>query len=507
MGRIFANIGQKAVQTWRGSSTRLALLAVILFLFFDFAALALNFWLSLRIEQQAVHINLAGRQRMLTQRMVKTLLQLEESMPGGGDYARVLDELADTFDLFDKTMTGFVVGGLTRDGLGHQIHLSPLQNSRTRALALGAQSLWQPYREKVLAVIEGEGRSGNLQEAVQLAERDNLHLLELMNSLTSELEAETRQEARYIRSFQGLAFLLAIFNFAVAIAIYLKRLHIVHQERDLIDKIINRIASGVLVVGSHNRILRANEAMELLTGYGEAELVGLSVDQVLRQRDKGMVVEHRDGQLYFCSVDVSLAQLSGKLVEVYTVNDVTDQKRTENELSILAYHDQLTGLPNRLLFDDRLKLELNHCRRHQVGLAVIFIDLDGFKPVNDTYGHDVGDILLRQIAHRLDNALRSSDTVSRRGGDEFTLILTDLPERKVLDRLVSDLLELLMRSYSIDGVEVDISASIGIATFPDSGQSAEELLRRADEAMYWAKRGARRIAFWSDIEPELSATR
>ncbi|MBV1787559.1 type IV pili methyl-accepting chemotaxis transducer N-terminal domain-containing protein [Marinobacterium sp. D7] len=270
MERTLASFGQQSVQTWRGSSTRLALLAVILFLVFDFAALALNFWLSLRIEEQAVHINLAGRQRMLTQRMVKTLLQLEQLEPGRQALGPIVDELADTFDLFDKTMTGFIDGGVTHDGLGREIKLSPLQSNRARALALGAQSLWQPYRGKVLDVIEGSGGSRELEEAVRLAERDNLHLLELMNSLTAELEAETRREARYIRSFQGLAFLLALFNFAVTIAIYLKRLHIVHQERDLIDKIINRIASGVLVVGPQNRIVRANEAMELLRRADEA---------------------------------------------------------------------------------------------------------------------------------------------------------------------------------------------------------------------------------------------
>ncbi|KEA62722.1 diguanylate cyclase [Marinobacterium lacunae] len=485
----------------------MALIAVVFFLIFDFAALALNVWLSMRIEEQALNINLAGRQRMLTQRMVKSLLQLDQSSEEVRRQSASLDELADTFNLFDKTLTGFVSGGSTRDGLGREIYLKPLKSDRVAALALGAQRLWQPYRAQVVAVLKSGARTSEVKVAVELAERSNLNLLDLMNTLTAELEAETRKEARYIRAFQGAAFLLAILNFAVAIAIYLNRIHVIHQERDLIDSIIDRIASGVLVVGAQGKIIRTNESMEMLTGYGESELAGLPVDHILRHRDQGMVVEHRDGQLYHCSVDVSLAQLAGKLVEVYTVNDVTEQKRTENELSILAYHDQLTGLPNRLLFDDRLKLELNHCRRHQLGLAVVFIDLDGFKPVNDNYGHDVGDLLLKEVADRLDRSLRSADTVSRRGGDEFTLILTDLPERQVLDALVSDLVGVLTRPYLIEPHQVEIGASVGVSIFPDDGDNAQELIRHADEAMYWAKRGAGRVAFWSDIAPALVKTR
>ncbi|SEG11337.1 diguanylate cyclase domain-containing protein [Marinobacterium lutimaris] len=495
---------QRVVQ-WLGGlnrclSTRLALAAVVLFLVFDFTALALNIWLTYRIESQTVYINLAGRQRMLSQQMVKTLLEIESPQQTEQDSAELKQRLEHTFSLFDRTLLAFDGGGLTRDGLGKEIYLEPLDREEPKALVEDAQRIWLPYRGAMVELLYEPGEEA-LKNAVALAQDRNDDLLELMNRLTFELQQNTSHEASQIRLFQGIAFLLALLNFCVAITIYLVRMQRAHQERDLIDSVIDRVASGILVVDRGQQIIRANEAMELLCGYSESELLSRPVQQVLRRSGKEMIAVNRDGKSYYCSVDVSLAQLAGKPVEVYTINDVTEQKRTHDRLSILAYHDQLTGLPNRLLFDDRLKLELNHCRRLDSRLAVLFIDLDQFKPINDKYGHDVGDQLLRQFAARLNNSLRSTDTVSRRGGDEFTLILTDIPVRSVCEKLVFNLHQEITKPYFIEGREMQVGASIGVVSFPEDGDSAETLLKHADEAMYWAKHhipGS--IAFWSDLE-------
>lgn len=483
----------------RGVSSRLALLAVVLFLVFDFTALALNVWLTYRIESQTVYINLAGRQRMLSQQMVKTLLEVDNVQVAGQDPADLLAQLEHTFTGFDRTLTAFEQGGVTRDGLGREIYLQPLDTPAAKSLVSAAQKVWTPYQGAMVQLLYEPGQQG-LASAVLMGRTRNGELLELMNRLTFQLQQDTSREASRIRLFQGMAFLLALINFGVAITIYLVRMHHAHRERDLIDSVIDRVASGILVVDKAQQIIRANEAMELLCGYSESELLTRPVQQVLRRSGSEMVAVNRDGQIYYCSVDVSLAQLAGKPVEVYTINDVTEQKRTHERLSILAYHDQLTGLPNRLLFDDRLKLELNHCRRQGSRLAVLFIDLDQFKPINDSFGHDVGDQLLRQFSMRLNASLRSTDTVSRRGGDEFTLILTDIPAREVCEKLVFDLHQDLTKPYFVDGQELVVGASIGVVSFPEDGESAEKLLCHADEAMYWAKHNMPgSIAFWNDL--------
>lgn len=167
--------------------------------------------------------------------------------------------------------------------------------------------------------------------------------------------------------------------------------------------------------------------------------------------------------------------------------DITARKQAEAVILHRAYHDVLTNLPNRLLFQDRLGQALLQSRRNGTELAAMFIDLDRFKHVNDTLGHDQGDALLLQVTARLKSCLRKGDTLARQGGDEFTVVLPDLHVRDDA-RLVGDkFLESLNRPFDLGGNEVHISASIGIAVYPHDGDTIDELMRRADVAMYYIK--------------------
>lgn len=167
--------------------------------------------------------------------------------------------------------------------------------------------------------------------------------------------------------------------------------------------------------------------------------------------------------------------------------DVTERKRAEEMIAYQAYHDILTGLPNRTLFKDRLGLAMIQSQRNDTKLAVMFIDLDRFKLVNDSMGHIKGDELLQQVAARLKACLRKSDTMARLGGDEFILSISDLQDRVDVAEIAEKFLHSLQKSFFLDGHEVHISASIGIAMYPDDGSSIDELVRHADLAMYHVK--------------------
>lgn len=176
---------------------------------------------------------------------------------------------------------------------------------------------------------------------------------------------------------------------------------------------------------------------------------------------------------------------------VGTVADIDARKLQEDEIRHQAQHDMLTGLPNRLLFNDRLRQGLLAAQREGHKLGVIFFDLDKFKPVNDTWGHAVGDLLLQQVATRVRGALRASDTLARIGGDEFVVLLPRIAAAPDAGRVAEDILAALNRPFELEAATLHISGSLGVAVYPESGLDAETLLRRADEAMYEAKLGGR----------------
>ncbi len=181
---------------------------------------------------------------------------------------------------------------------------------------------------------------------------------------------------------------------------------------------------------------------------------------------------------------------------VCILRDITEQELAEEKTRHSAHHDLLTGLPNRRLFLDRLEQEVKHAHRSNLPLSVLFMDLDGFKNVNDTLGHEAGDSLLRDVAARLVDCVREDDTVSRLGGDEFTVILTGAKQRRDVELVARTIIDALAAPFVIADQPVRISVSIGIASYPGSGSSPVALLEAADKAMYKAKRnGSNRMYF------------
>ncbi|MDD2557579.1 MAG: sensor domain-containing diguanylate cyclase [Desulfuromonadaceae bacterium] len=197
---------------------------------------------------------------------------------------------------------------------------------------------------------------------------------------------------------------------------------------------------------------------------------------------------------------ISPIELTGVLISwndspatLNIVSDITERKASEEAVRFMALHDNLTQLPNRYLLMERLEQALAQTRRSKEPLAVLFMDLNGFKQVNDTHGHDVGDMLLKGIASRLQALMRDSDTLARMGGDEFVILLPRVDDRAGVETLIARINETLQSPFLFDSLEIHSHVSVGFSLFPENGDTAEELLRVADQQMYRAKKRSKNI--------------
>lgn len=264
---------------------------------------------------------------------------------------------------------------------------------------------------------------------------------------------------------------------------------------------------GIAVVDPNATIAYVNDSFKKLYGRPEKELVGqnwfsihaveererLERDVVARLEESGQwaggSIGLRRNGLQFPE-EMSLTRLEdGSFVCV--VRDVTERAHAEEQIRHLAYHDPLTELPNRLLFRDRLNVALSQAERHRERLAVLFLDLDRFKIINDSLGHNTGDSLLQEVAQRVLGVVRESDTVARLGGDEFTVLLPSLRAQEDAISIARKILETIREPFFIEGRELFVTTSIGVSIFPEDGNQADALIKSADTAMYQAKENGR----------------
>ncbi len=261
-------------------------------------------------------------------------------------------------------------------------------------------------------------------------------------------------------------------------------------------------------------ILYASDACRRLLGYDPTELVGRPMYDFIAADDREEVrhlsflinpatpttysyrMLRRDGTaVWFETTSRSIRNPSTNEVDefVSVSRDISERKIVEEQIEHQAYHDALTGLPNRRLFRDRLTVALAHARRTSAPLAVMFLDLDRFKDVNDSLGHSLGDELLKAVALRLKTALRQEDSIARMGGDEFTILLANLKTPEDAAKIAQKILDVVAQPVRIEGNELFITTSVGIALYPNDGDTAEALLKNSDHAMYRAKEAGRNL--------------
>ncbi|MBJ6750267.1 EAL domain-containing protein [Geomonas anaerohicana] len=254
------------------------------------------------------------------------------------------------------------------------------------------------------------------------------------------------------------------------------------------------------------KLVEVNEAFLKVLGYDRDEVIGSSGEELglwldpaqagsllVELSEKGAVrdievrIRSKSGQELEGLVSAESIEMDGTPFLLTLFKDISERKRLEQVIKHQAQHDVLTDLPNRKLFMDFLALELAQARRNRKNLAVLFLDLDHFKQINDTLGHAAGDLLLQSVAQRLKACVRESDTVARIGGDEFNVLMPDLAQTDDVGTVVSKIMGVFQAPFRLEGVEVKVGTSVGISMFPADGDSSEELLQKADSAMYAAK--------------------
>jgi len=290
----------------------------------------------------------------------------------------------------------------------------------------------------------------------------------------------------------------------------------VEQGERLAQTVFQHADEAIVVTDAQSRIIVVNPAYAEITGFSAAEVIGgrpslwqasrndpethqQMWDAIFREGFwRGEIVDRRkDGEAYPAWVSITAVRDDNGTLQHFVAlfTDITERKRREDQFRHLAEHDFLTGLPNRLLFMDRLHTAIEWAARNQGSLGVLYLDLDRFKAINDTYGHPVGDEVLKQVATILREELRGSDTVSRLGGDEFVALLADLSANHSPSTVARRLLQRLDQPLRIagvgTGVELRVTPSVGSADYPQDGVDAETLLRHADAAMYAAKNSGR----------------
>lgn len=296
--------------------------------------------------------------------------------------------------------------------------------------------------------------------------------------------------------------------------------------------IMEMVADGIITLSETRIIESVNPSARRLTGYEEGALEGRDIRDLLpepdrtqflaalqnRVRDGGvadradkpleLALRRRDGSRVSVSLSVSEMRRDGSRLFVCVLHDITERKRFEAQLMYMANHDPLTDLPNRTLLEDRLAQALVRAQRNRTMTAVLFLDLDRFKLVNDSLGHDVGDHLLRAVAERLQGAVRRSDTVGRLGGDEFMVVITDLAETHDAARISQSVLKALSQPFEIGERQLFITPSIGLSLSPNDGEDFQTLLRNADTAMYSAKsRGGNTYQFFTKAMNDTAVAR
>ena len=388
-----------------------------------------------------------------------------------------------------------------------------------RALGDGPENMFDTRRGQLAAQAEIERLLASNRDVAALLKHHVEQLVEEVQAQASGLSGKLQESRGANRTLLVLVFLIGLVLLVVIAFFSIRTLSRQDSEIRQAAMVFESTGEGVIIVDRNGRIVAINQAFSDSSEYGRDELTGRHV-RVLRSRrhrrafyrqifetlsDTGrwqgeLYTRKKSGESMLEWLTVNAVKDSqGRVTQYVAVfSDVAIVKRSLEQLDHLAHHDTLTGLPNRLLLQDRLEHAIHRAHRQGHHLAVLFLDLDRFKNINDTLGHAAGDQLLRIFASRLSKQVREGDTVARLGGDEFMVLLEDYRASDDPRVVAQKLLNSLHEPFDILGHKLFVTASIGISLYPDDGMTVDELVRNSDAAMYRAKQqGKNRYHFYT----------
>lgn len=491
---------------------KLLLRPLILVLVLDVVLLFTNYMISADLEASAVAINVAGRQRMLSQKMTKSLAFIELAKQNG-DADKYIAELYGAVAAFNQTIDAFYRGGIVLHWGDKPVLIKALVDADSKEILMSAKQIWMPIHVQFQTLLNSGSVSDEAYADLLLRMRDdNLALLTLMDDLTNHLENDAEQRTHFLRIFQTIIVVIIFLSFLHAVMRFSKR---EAYYAALMEKTTDVVMSIDIKSG---RLTFVSVSAKQVLGYEVYELVGNTVGAFMTQasalafkqlvnkvEDSGSLPINRceaelikaDGSIIHTDVvlDLTLSEEGVKQELSADFRDISDRKSAEKRLAALAHKDPLTGLSNRHTFLEVLAHAIQRVKRSENKLAVLFIDLDGFKSVNDSYGHESGDALLIELAARMKQCLRQADHIARMGGDEFIVLLEDVKTQAEVEMIAEKLLAQIAKPYAYDDHTCNVTASIGCAFYTDD-VDASELINQADKAMYEVKfKGKNAISF------------
>lgn len=467
------------------SHRRSLFIAICIFLLLDFAILGINLQITEEVEADALAINIAGRQRMLSQQLTKASLQLHQA--NKTNQAAYRQEFVEVYRLFTNTLFAFKTGGQVTDTRDKPIPFIAFEDTEVLGIVETTEQALSALKPMAERFIQGDNSPATITALKSSLEANNREILTLMNRLTTRIEDMSGEKTSRLRLAQFFTFLLALFNFIHIIRLFRKSSQHSGQLIKRLSELLDNTSSCLLIIDEGGQVCMANALCREAFGYSQQDLTRLKRDAIFHPSEDGWFGRRHNGTHFAIELHEKEFYLDDRLLYLTTVIDISHHRDRERELADLANHDALTGLANRRVFYDRLELEVAHTDRNGRSLALFFIDLNDFKPINDTLGHEAGDTLLITIANRLKNTLRMTDTIARYGGDEFVIIVPAIHGLHESDKMIQCLQKVIEAPINIGEQTVSVSASIGITLYPDQCSCAEQLLATADAAMYEAK--------------------
>lgn len=455
-------------------------------------------------------INIAGRQRMLSQKITKISYYIVNHL-GANSTEQSKDELRDALLLWQSSHVGLQYGDFK----------AGLPGNNSEEIKKLFQTITPSYEIIVAAgdrILDPGSNDLEMNQALEAISANELRFLVGMNAIVFRYDLEANEKIEFARSIEivltvFILFVLlleALFIFAPAT----RRIHnqmtkLAEREQDM-ETLFNASPSAMIMLAMDSlEILNANDAAIELTKCSLDELRNKTIEELFNG-DKGINDRFLDklkaGESFDefeitmlasnqhriqTQVSSRIVEQSGQYVYVLGISNVSELYKAQSSLEQHANFDMLTGLPNRWNLRNQLELELKQAARSNRKIAVLLLDLDNFKDVNDTLGHDVGDMLLKEVAGRLSYCVRESDIVARLGGDEFVIVIGEQSGIEGIERIINSILEQVENIVNIQNHEIKVSTSIGVTLYPDDATTIDDLIKNADQAMYAAKKAGR----------------